>query len=122
MNILYSTIPPTLLATLRKPEGPIGKVHGMTTHVRARYSNGVLTPLEPLDLKEGSEVTVSVEEDNGAKAEVQNAGGPLASVLALVQEMENTIPPEEWASLPTDGSRNHKHYLYGHPKEEDRCD
>ncbi|MDD9995379.1 MAG: antitoxin family protein [Dehalococcoidia bacterium] len=33
----------------------------MTTHVRARYANGVLTPLEPLDLEEGAEVTVSVE-------------------------------------------------------------
>ena len=94
----------------------------MTTHVRARYANGVLTPLEPLDLKEGAEVTVSVEEDDGAKAEEQNAGGPLASVLALVQEMEKSVPPEEWASLPTDGSINYKHYLYGHPKEADRCD
>ena len=29
--------------------------------VRARYENGVLTPLEPLDLEEGVEVMVSVE-------------------------------------------------------------
>ncbi len=31
------------------------------TAVRAKYENGVLTPLEPLDLKEGAEVMVSVE-------------------------------------------------------------
>ena len=31
------------------------------TAVRAKYRNGVLTPLEPLDLEEGAEVMVSVE-------------------------------------------------------------
>ncbi len=33
----------------------------MIVHVRARYSNGVLTPLVPLDLEEGTEVEVSVD-------------------------------------------------------------
>ena len=35
----------------------------MVTEIRARYTNGVLVPLEPLDLEEGSELTVSL---NGA--------------------------------------------------------
>ena len=26
------------------------------------------------------------------------------------------VPKEEWAKLPTDGSINHDHYLYGAPK------
>ena len=30
-------------------------------HVRARYSKGVLTPLEPLELEEGAEVDVSLD-------------------------------------------------------------
>ncbi len=34
----------------------------MTTNVKARFSNGVLTPLEPLNLKEGEEVMVSIED------------------------------------------------------------
>ena len=34
----------------------------MIASVRARYSNGALVPLEPLDLEEGREVMVSVEE------------------------------------------------------------
>ena len=89
--------------------------------VRARYEKGVLTPLEPLDLAEGTEVTVSVEGHNGAKADEQNAEGTLDRMLALVREMERTIPPEEWDVLPRDGAKNYKHYLYGHPKEEDRC-
>ena len=30
--------------------------------IRARYEKGVLTPLEPLDLEEGKEVVVSVQD------------------------------------------------------------
>ena len=33
----------------------------MTIQVRARYANGVLTPLEPLDLEEGAEVELKIE-------------------------------------------------------------
>ena len=33
----------------------------MVLHARARYSKGVLTPLEPLDLEEGAEVDVSLD-------------------------------------------------------------
>ena len=33
----------------------------MIANVKARYSDGVLTPLEPLDLEEGKEVLVSIE-------------------------------------------------------------
>ena len=31
-------------------------------HFRARYSKGVLEPLEAIDLEEGAEVSVSIEE------------------------------------------------------------
>ena len=34
----------------------------MVTHVKARFCNGALVPLEPLDLEEGQEVRVSVED------------------------------------------------------------
>ena len=34
----------------------------MAKIVRARYENGVLKPLEKLDLKEGEEVIVRIEE------------------------------------------------------------
>ena len=33
--------------------------------------------------------------------------------------MQKDIPPEAWNDLPTDLDKNKKHYLYGHPKEED---
>ena len=36
---------------------------GMIANVKARFSNGVLTPLEPLDLEEGDEVMVSIDSE-----------------------------------------------------------
>ena len=88
--------------------------------VRAKYENGVLTPLEPLDLEEGAEVMVSVE---GAPAEATGeTPAPkqgLAAIVEMVLEMQKDVPPEEWDNLPTDLAKNKKHYLYGHPKEED---
>ena len=94
----------------------------MIGRVKARFSGGVLTPLEPLDIEEGTEVTVSVEETPTTPAEGQVVKetpekGPLTDVLALVREMEEKMPPEERAKSRLDGARNYKHYLYGHPKE-----
>lgn len=34
----------------------------MTKVIRVRYENGVLKPLEPVDLEEGKEVVVRIEE------------------------------------------------------------
>ena len=83
----------------------------MTTSVRAGYSNGVLTPLEPLDLEEGKEVIVSVEE-----ARVTGRGAQ--AVLEIFEELHRSIPQVGYEDAPTDGARNYKHYLYGRPKEE----
>ena len=80
--------------------------------VRARYEKGVLTPLEPLDLEEGKEVVVSVEDTS------QSPKG-LASIVEMVEEMRASYPADMWDGLPTDLAKNKKHYLYGHPKEED---
>lgn len=87
--------------------------------IRAKYEKGVLTPLEPLDLAEGAEVTVSVEGSKVTKSDHQNTEATLAGVLALVREMDKTVPLEEWDVLPRDLAKNKKHYLYGHPKLED---
>ncbi len=88
--------------------------------VRAKYGNGVLTPMEPLDLEEGAEVMVSVQ---GAGAEAQEeTPAPRQGLVAIVErarERQKDIPSEESASIPTDLAMNHKHYLYGYPKEAD---
>ena len=84
----------------------------MTTTVKATYANGVLTPSEPLDLEEGKEVTLSIEDLASPKR-------GLAGIVETVQELQKTIPPDAWDVLPTDGAMNYKHYLYGSAKEED---
>ena len=39
----------------------------VTKHFRARYSKGVLEPLEAIDLEEGAEVSLSIEETPSPK-------------------------------------------------------
>lgn len=89
----------------------------MIASVKARFTNGILMPLEPLDLEEGQEVVVSVEEMPG---EIENRKeGPLSRILRKVQERQAELPTDVWDGLPTDLVKNKKHYLYGHPKEEE---
>ncbi len=82
----------------------------MIASVKARYSNGALVPLEPLDLEEGKEVVVSVEDA------APQANGK-ESILEMFERLRNSVPPDTWDALPTDLVKNKKHYLYGHPKE-----
>ena len=83
----------------------------MITNIRARFSEGTLRPLEPLDLEEGVEVTVSIEDG-------QSPGSESESILEMFERLRKSVPPETWDNLPTDLVKNKKHYLYGHPKEE----
>ena len=91
----------------------------MNAVVRARYANGVLTPLEPLDLEEGVEVTVSVQD--AAAESTEDAPAPkqgLAAIVEMVDKLREEYPPDMWEGLPTDLAKNKKHYLYGHPEVE----
>ena len=84
----------------------------MITKVKAKYVDGVLTPLEPLDLEEGTEVMLSVEPEQAPK-------GGLSAIVEMVDKLRESYPPDMWDGLPTDLAKNKKHYLYGHAKEED---
>ena len=85
----------------------------MVNNVKARYTNGALVPLEPLDLEEGAVVSVSVEE---RPKEIE---GPLLRILRKVRKRQSELHPDTWDGLPTDLAKNKKHYLYAHPKEEE---
>ncbi len=98
--------------------------------VRAKYEKGVLTPLEPLDLEEGKEVVVWVEDASAPSGEerpnslsTSQDASPrsrgLLGIVEMVEKMRESYPPDMWDGVPTDGTKNYKHYLYGHPKEED---
>lgn len=86
--------------------------------IRARYANGVLIPLEPIDLSEGREVSVdiSVDEENDEAPSLTEVGNP--RVLEIVDELRSEYP-DAFSSIPHDGGKYYKHYLYGHPRDED---
>ena len=91
----------------------------MIVNVKGRYAHGVLTPLEPLDLDEGKEVMLSIEDTEADGKEAPATGQGLASLAARFAELRESVPPETWDNLPTDLAMNKKHYLYGHPREEE---
>ena len=87
----------------------------MIVNVKAKYSNGVLTPLEPLDIAEGAEVALVIEEiPVQAAPKGANAIGDMSMLARHLIEKY----PDDGRDRPTDGSINYKHYMYGHPKKE----
>ena len=91
----------------------------MIANIKARYAHGVLTPLEPLDLDEGKEVILSIQETEAAVDNEQSSSNGPESIPQLFERLRNSVPPDTWDDLPTDLAKNKKHYLYGHPREED---
>ena len=92
--------------------------------IRVRYTNGVFTPLEPVELSEGYEVSVDVF-DGAEAAQTVESDDPLAGLerypayVQRILRLRATLPDDAFDGLPADWSRNKKHYLYGHPKEDD---
>ncbi len=98
----------------------------MVTSVRARYAKGVFTPLEPLEFEEGKEVKLSIEDatprDSESTLTSEDFGKPKQrheTVSEMFERYRRSIPKEAWEGKPTDWAKNKRHYLYGHPKEED---
>ena len=83
----------------------------MIASVKARYSEGVLKPMEPVDLKEDEEVLVSIEDPRSGASKT-------ATLLDMLDEIHRSVPQEEWNDGPTYGARNFKHCLYGWPKDD----
>lgn len=86
--------------------------------VKARYTNGVFTPIEPVDLEEGTEVTVSMGGEPHEHSETAQGSEP--SLLHLIEELHASDLAREPGSRPVDLAEHYKHYLYGHPKGEER--
>lgn len=38
-------------------------------------------------------------------------------IWEVITEISSQVPDEVWATIPSDGSINHDHYLYGAPKK-----
>ena len=107
----------------------------MVQSVKATYNDGVLEPSESLDLEDGESVVVTVsgrrltgeasardiqvpESDVGDRgcespSSSDNGEHPLLQRLRKIRE---SVPASAWDDVPSDGAKNYKHYLYGHPK------
>jgi predicted DNA-binding antitoxin AbrB/MazE fold protein len=72
----------------------------MSETIKATYENGVLKPKEPLALKEGTEVDLTLTTPPGED-------DPLAGVIGIGN------------SGRTDGAEQHDHYIYGTPSAND---
>ena len=84
----------------------------MALRIKAKYANGTLNPLEPLELDEDTVVTLSIEK-------YDTADEKMPSDLALVKRLQESAPQEAYDNMPSDGSINYRHHLYGSLREED---
>jgi predicted DNA-binding antitoxin AbrB/MazE fold protein len=66
---------------------------------KARIQNGAIVLDEPVNLPEGSEVTVDI---------------PARPMPALSESLKDVIGQAK--DVPADGSVQHDHYIYGTPK------
>ena len=53
----------------------------MSKTIKARYAHGVLEPLEPLELEEGKELVVTIEEPPSADDRFEQAAGSWAGLI-----------------------------------------
>jgi hypothetical protein len=54
---------------------------------------------------------------NGFTSEPKATGGDRRSIWEVVDEINAGLPSDTWDSVPTDGSINLDHYLYGALKQ-----
>ena len=112
----------------------------MVQSVKATYRDGVFEPSESLDLADGDVVTLSISVEGSAEEgevreseSVGNGVDASASVdsesqkptdvkalLEMFRKIRESVPESEWENVPKDSAKNLKHYLYGHPRDDER--
>jgi predicted DNA-binding antitoxin AbrB/MazE fold protein len=84
----------------------------MIHNIDAVYDHGVLRPVGPLSLPEGTRVRLRVEEVNGSEQPAaSHSEGQAPTLLERLKDVVGSIN-----DLPEDSSTNLDHYLYGRPK------
>ena len=81
----------------------------MALRVKADFVAGSLKPLEPRYLEEGTVVTLAIERDEPARTRRHN-------IVETIDRLRKDIGEDKWDGGLTDGARNYRHYLYGHPR------
>ena len=71
----------------------------------------IVERLRALDADEQKRVLDFVERIERQKSQ------PAKTLWDAIQDIVKDVPDEVWERLPTDGSEQHDHYLYGSPKK-----
>lgn len=72
--------------------------------------------LPPDKQQEALEYLIALAANEGVSAE--EAGLDKRPVWEVIEEINRLSPPDTWDEVPTDGSINLDHYLYGAPKKQ----
>lgn len=81
----------------------------------ANLEQAILEKIQALPDKKQQEVLELVDQMlTEAQPQTRKNGRP---IWEIIEEIVSEAPPETWDDVPTDGSVNHDHYLYGAPKQ-----
>jgi hypothetical protein len=82
----------------------------------ANLEQAILEKLQSLPNSKQQEVLALVDE---MLKETHEPSSPknVRPIWEIITEIANQAPPGTWDDVPTDGSVNHDHYLYGAPKK-----
>ncbi len=83
-------------------------------NIENRIEQSILEKLRALPVEQRREVLTFVENIELHAERERNRHRPIWEVIT---ELVDSLPPEVWDELPTDGAINHDHYLYGAPKK-----
>ena len=81
----------------------------------ANLEQAILEKLQALPDKKQEEVLALVDQMlKEGQPQTSKNGRP---IWEIIEELAESAPPGTWDNVPTDGSVNHDHYLYGAPKQ-----
>jgi hypothetical protein len=82
----------------------------------ANLEQAILEKIQALPDKKQQEVLALVDQMllKERQPETRKNGRP---IWEIIEEIASEAPPGTWDDVPTDGSVNHDHYLYGAPKQ-----
>ncbi len=99
--------------------------------VKAKFTNGHIVPLQRLDIEEGAELSVAIDIEplhSDQERMKKTAPAPCdgreaydtetSSINDMFDGIRKSLSHIPREPGPTDGAKNYKHYLYGHPKED----
>jgi hypothetical protein len=81
----------------------------------ANLERSILEKLQALPDNKQAEVLALVDQMlKEVQPQTHQNGRP---IWEIIEEIAESAPPGTWDNVPTDGSVNHDHYLYGAPKQ-----